>query len=424
MKTRRRWILWVIIGVVALGVIATVASALRGPSVTVKTAQVEDTGLEQRVSASGAIASRADIDVFSPLASSVEHVWVKNQARVEPGQVIVTLDDDPFKIAKSQAWAAYEGALAQGHSASKTEPTGGDWDAADANIEAAYRAWWLAQKNQERYAEGTLPPQTPPATRDSLAIAEAQTEAAYLAAIASREKLNVASDTGPELSAADASADQALLSYEKAKSDLRRTTVKAPMGGTVFLEAFTGTSLQGPPRELSPGQGVSPQSPLFRIVDPKRMKFVADVDEADVAAVRLAQTAKVTLDAFEGREFLGKVTKVSILSKTTQSGGSAFAVDVIMPIRSGFRIGMNGTADIIVRKRASALQVPIEAVTERDGKDVVFVLENGVAKMREVTLGFSTDTVYEVKEGISSGDEVITSNLDAVKDGMRVKVEQ
>lgn len=428
MKKQTRWVLWGVIALVGLGVLAAVANAVVGPKASVKTATVEGAALERRVSASGEVASRADIDLYSPLNGTVRTVYVRDQARVRRGQQVVLIDPAPFRVAVAQAYAAYLSAKASAHAVGKGEPTPEDYEAADAAIDAAYRAWWVARREFEEMNPTVVPgpsgTTTVPASYRELRLQVSQTYAAYQQAVAAKAKLDVASDAGIDHAAAGENVDQAYLAYLKAKDDLAKTCVRAPISGVIFLEAFTGTDLQGPPRKLTRYQAVTPQTALARIVDPTRMKFIADVDEADIAAVNVGKHARVSLDAFEGRELPGRVTRIALISKTTASGGSAFGVDILLPRGiTGLRIGMNGTADIIVAKRRSALQIPIEAVTERDGDDVVFVIADGVARLRKVTLGFFTDTVYEVKKGLKAGEVVAVSGLDDLEDGMRVRVQ-
>lgn len=425
MKKWKRWIVWGAIALVAVLALAGVAGGLSGPKVKVKTATVEDTGLERRVSASGVTASRADVDVYSPLTGTIRRVYISDQSRVRMGQQIIEIEPAPYRVAVAQAYAAYLAAKASAHAVGKGEPTFADYSAARAAADAAYRAYWVAQREfEEMTPEVVVGPSgttTMPASYRQLRLQVAQTEAAYKQSLATLAQLDVASDTGPDHVAGSANVEQSYLAYLKAKDDLRKTCVRAPIAGVVFLDTFTGTTAQGPPRTLAKHQAVSPQTPLCRIIDARRMKFVADVDEADIASVKTGQKARITLDAFEDRTFWGTMTKVSILSKTTASGGSAFAGDLLLPAAAkGLRVGMNGTADIIITRRASALQVPIEAVTERDGKDVVFAIVGGKAKLIEVELGFATDTVYEVKQGLSGGETVAISSLDELGDGMKV----
>lgn len=436
MKKRTRWIL-IGVGIVAALIVAAAAlNAARGPVAQVKTAEVTEGALEKTVSASGEVRSRADIDVYSPIQSTIKQVLVADEARVSIGQPLVKLDIEPYEIAKAQAWAGVAQAGSSRSSISKTEPTSDDYKAAKAAVTAAYSAYWEARKAFIA-AGGKLPGTTPsdgagdrwadpaaqtsPPTKGQLKVSLDQAYAAYRQALAALSRLDVSGATGPEKAAASAAERQARLAYDKAIRDIENGIVRAPIAGVVFLDSFTGTSLQGPPRKIAKNQGVSPQAPICRIVDASRMKFTADVDEADIAIAKKGQRATVTLDAFTDKDFKGSITALSVISKTTQSGGSAFAVDVMLPVgASGLRVGMSGTADITVAKRPSALQVPIEAVVERDGKDVVFVVEDGKAKLVPVALGLSTDTVYEVKSGLSAGQRVITSGLEGLKDGQRV----
>jgi HlyD family secretion protein len=424
MSNRTRWILGAIGAVVLLFVIYTLINVARGPVTQVKTASVVQGRLEKTVSASGNTASLADIDVFSPVQSTIKQILVKDQQRVSIGQPLIVLDPSNYRIAEAQASAGVLQAEAQENGTRKQAPSDEDFAAARAGVAAAWQAFVVARKAYE-HPKPSVNPLPPPATippnKPALKTQMLQTFAQYQQAVASLSKLDDAAYISPELNAADAAARQARLARDQATQNLEMTTVRSPIAGIVLLNSFAGASLQGPSRPIQRGQAVSPAQSIVRIVDPTRMKFVADVDEADVASVRRGDHTRVTIDAFGSEEFAGTVSSVSVLSKTTQSGGSAFSADVVLSKRvKGIRVGMSGTADIIVARRPLALQIPVEAVTQRDGKNVVFTVDNGRAHLAAVELGLSTDTVYEVTSGLEPGQKVITSNLVGLKDGSRV----
>jgi RND family efflux transporter MFP subunit len=222
--------------------------------------------------------------------------------------------------------------------------------------------------------------------------------------------------------AADAALKAAKDAYRKASRDLRDLIVRAPVSGTVFLDDPAAAGQPGFSRKLSPGRGASPQAPLLRIVDLAKLKFVADVDENDVAPVRVGQKALVSVDAVGGKTFSGRVSFVSLIAKSTPSGVAAFSVEAGLPSgQQGLRAGMKGTLEVLVAETRSVVRIPSEAVTQHDGKRVVFVVTDGVARMRAVTLGRSTSRTYVVETGLHPGDIVAASGLDRLKNGTRVR---
>jgi HlyD family secretion protein len=424
MTRRTRWILGAIGAVVLLFIVYTLINVARGPVVSVTTTTVTEGRIEKTVSASGDTAALDDVDVFSPIQSTVKQVLVSDQQHVRVGEALVVLDPSNYELAHAQAQAGVAAAEAQADGARKQQPTDEDFNAARAAVDAAYQAYLVA-RNAYLHPHPTINPVPPPATfppnMPVLKTQMLQAFAAYQQALAALERLDESAEIDPALDAARAAERQAKLAREVADSNLEMTTVRAPISGTVFLTSFAGSGLSGPTRPIQRGQAVSPAQSIVRIVDPTRMKFVADVDEADVAGVKKGEDAQVVLDAFSSDTFKGKVDKVSLLSKTTQSGGSAFSADIIMPRGNrGLRVGMSGTANIIVARRPLVLQIPVEAVVQVGGKNVVYVVEGGRAHKREVELGLSTDTVYEVTSGLKAGEKVVTSGLTGLKDGSRV----
>lgn len=276
-------------------------------------------------------------------------------------------------------------------------------------------------------------------------------------------KLGLASDA--ELEASKSTYLQTNSNYESQKSivaqseaslkeaieNLNKTYVYAPINGTVSVlnvelsERVIGSVFQG--------------TPLMTVADLSNMEATVDVDENDVVLVSVGDTAKIKVDAFGDKEFKGIVTQIGNSAKTTGLGTQDQVVNFEVKIKlvnpgDQIRPGMSCDADIETETKANVLAVPIQSVTARladskkvsegnaaanEGeeqkpkneknnkpKEVVFVVNEGKAKMVEVKTGISDDTYIEIVEGLKGDEEIITGPYRAIskdlEDGSKLSV--
>jgi HlyD family secretion protein len=144
---------------------------------------------------------------------------------------------------------------------------------------------------------------------------------------------------------------------------------------------------------------------LATVADDHRLRLVADVDENDIALVRVQQGASVTLDAFPGETFEGSVSKVSS-SGTLEGNLANFEVEIEIPHDPRVRVGMSADARVRVREHHDVLVVPNLAIARgSDGASLrVQDAEQDegfrLVPIREVySDGFRTAVEGEVKEG-------------------------
>ena len=133
------------------------------------------------------------------------------------------------------------------------------------------------------------------------------------------------------------------------------------------------------------------------------------VGEADVANLKLAQVATITIDAIgTDKKLTGKVTSLDPVA-TLQQGVPVYGIDVTLDVVDpAIRPGMTGTANVIVASKRDVLVVPNLAIRNLGGRRGVQVLENGQAVDRtDVAFGLSNDQVTEVASGLAEGDLVI-----------------
>ncbi|HAG49366.1 MAG TPA: efflux RND transporter periplasmic adaptor subunit [Cryomorphaceae bacterium] len=245
---------------------------------------------------------------------------------------------------------------------------------------------------------------------------------------------------GLSVESAEYQLQSALNSLYEAKDNLKRTTIAAPMDGIV-----TGLSVEVGERVVGTAQMAGTE--MMRVSQLETMEVVVDVNERDIVRVHMGDTAIVRVDAFLGHDFRAVVTEISNAAKGQQLSANQvtnFEVEVrilpesyadlvetegVQPLRSG----MTATVDIRTQKAVNARCVPVEAVTTREDttngnmQEIVFVVQEGVARSMPVKTGIQDET-YILIEGLlgQKDGQIIRGPFEAVsrklEDGDKVVI--
>lgn len=155
---------------------------------------------------------------------------------------------------------------------------------------------------------------------------------------------------------------------------------------------------------------------VFEIVNPATLIFTAEVDEVDIASVKVGTKVRIVLDAYPDETIDGAIDWVGLRAQVSSqsSGGTIFPVRVRLPSVDlfKFRLGMNGTMTIVLEQKESVLTIPIEAATVKDGKNYVQLKDsNNPSKTieREIQTGIENEDTIEVSAGLAEGDEVLVT---------------
>jgi HlyD family secretion protein len=248
-------------------------------------------------------------------------------------------------------------------------------------------------------------------------------------------------------------------SLSSVQYDISKTTIYAPMSGTI-------TQLNNEEGEKVLGTSFNLGSQIMTISDLSSMECQVEVGETDVTLVNIGDTARIQIDAFPDKEFTGYVYEIANTAKSKNTGTQEEVVNFIVKIRVNkedyeLRPGMSCTVDIEVEKKDNVIAVPIQSVTTRESdiqdkmtfksgekdeslpenlssqrdekimkkikpKEIVFIVENGVTKRREVKTGISSDNYIEVIEGLNEEAEVVKGSFKAInkelEENTKVKV--
>lgn len=146
----------------------------------------------------------------------------------------------------------------------------------------------------------------------------------------------------------------------------------------------------------------------FTIEKRENATIVASVDELDILSVEEKQTAVITLDALEGEEYEGTVTKVAT-SATAGNGSTKYEVEITVPMDDNMRIGMSASATIEISEAENTLMIPMTALQQRGEETFVYTSKDEDGNLSgEVTVetGLSDGQNVEIVSGLEEGDTV------------------
>ena len=203
---------------------------------------------------------------------------------------------------------------------------------------------------------------------------------------------------------------------DNAQTQLNYTTITAPRGG-VILQKYVevGTIITSGRSSFSgTGSGTS----IVQLGDVSRMFVLAQVDESDIAEVRVGQPVSISLDAYANQRFRGKVTRIDPQTVVVQNVTTIpVTVEISRPDRR-LKPGMNATCDFIIDQKRDVLSVPSEAVKdEGDDKFTVSVMKDGKPVDVPVKVGLIGDDNTEIISGLKEGDEVVTAIIEGQGQG-------
>lgn len=180
---------------------------------------------------------------------------------------------------------------------------------------------------------------------------------------------------------------------EEAKQRLQDTILRSPTDGTITkVDALVG-------EEVSVGK------PFVSLVDTTHPYIESDMEEIDIAKVRIGQMVNISFDALEGVSLTGSVTFISPSSSIDVNGIVTYRVDIAFePGIIGVREGMSATVEYIVREANNVLVVPAGVLIETDGKYSLFSIDRNASI--PVEIGISDGKMTEVKNGIMLNEKI------------------
>lgn len=399
------------IAVLAIACGGSKANVTREPSTPAAPAAVDVTTapaimreLPRFFEASGSLAGDQQTDVAPSIAGKVTAVGVDLGSYVRRGQMIVRLDDVDSKLRVEQAQAQLDqakAALRQAEEKVGIRP-GQNFDVNKVpEVANARVALELAEKNLRRAEKLIESGDVSRSTYDQQRAQRDQLKEVYEAAL-SLARQNFAAVATARANVANAETQLGL-----ARRNLSYALVFSPIDGYVAE------------RTADLGEYVSPTSKVATIVRINPLRIRIDVPEQAIPEVSVGQSVSVTTSAWPDKNFSGRIARIS---PSVSASSRTLTVEAEVENSSGvLKPGQFASVRILQSRPQPAVLVPVRAVKTESGVSRVFVIKDGHAQQRLVQLGQTEGDLIEVKGGVGADEQVATSNVDQLSDGVPVK---
>jgi HlyD family secretion protein len=382
--------------VVAGGVFATLALRGKGDqALQVQTAMSSRQKIVQKVSGTGKIQPKTQVKISADVSARIIRLAVVEGQWVEKGAFLVELDRERYLAAVESAEATVR--------------------SAEANATLVRQNMVKTEKEFNR-------------SRELLGL-KLESQSSY-EALEAAYQVEVA-----RYASAQDQVEQARAALKQARDDLSKTTIYAPMSGTI-------TDLNKEQGEIAIGSQFQPDVILV-ISDLSEMEAQINVDENDIVSIAIGQEAEIEVDALPGQVLKGTVSEIASSANASGAGTSDQKTEFEIKIAvtsppATLRPGMTAAADIFTKTNESALSVPIQSVAvrtidqlvapgeerkdaegryqaDKDGfVEVVFVIEGGKAVAKQVRTGIQSEELIEIIDGLEEGAEVVTGSYRAI----------
>jgi HlyD family secretion protein len=374
-------------------------------TVAVETGYAHRRTVVESVTASGKIQPEVEVKMSPEVSGEIIEVNVVDGQQVLEGDILVKINPDLYESAITRARAAVNSSkavLAQSSVA----------------LDEAKKLW---ARNKVLFEKGAISEQEYDAAQRAISVAELQEESAKY-----------------QLQSAEANLDEAY-------KNLKRTTIIAPINGTV-------TQLDVELGERVVGTATMTGTEMLRIADLNTMEVLVEVNENDIVKITKGDTAIIEVDAFLGNSFRGVVSEIANSAKLALGASPDQVTNFEVKIRmingsfaslvpdygeNPFRPGMTATVEIITNKMRDALVVPIQAVTVRsdtssnavsyervlsedvdESFEVIFTPDGMKAGLLVVESGIQDDE-FIIVTGVEDSTEVVTGPYSAVSRNLK-----
>jgi RND family efflux transporter MFP subunit len=346
------------------------------PPIAVEAVAAAAAELTDSIEVTGSLEPKFSVDIKTQIPGLVKQVFVTEWVRVRKGQALARIDVAESEAMVKRAEAGVESAKA---------------NLAQAGVAANRADRELAR--MLKLKESGL------ATQQAVDDARSEAEAAKT-----------------RIAAAQAQIGAAVGDVHQTKARQAKGAVTSPIDGIVAL------------RDVNVGDLASDAAagkPIFRIVDNRLLNLTVTVSSADSARIRTGQPVEFTVDAQPGRTFTGRVMFINPeLSATDRSLKVIAEVQNVPEILKG---GLFAKGRIITGTRGDVLQIPRSAIDRFDlaaRKGSLFVVNNGLARVREITTGSVNGEKVEILTGLKKGEQYVVRGGFSLKDGDRVSTTQ
>jgi len=399
---KRRWKWAVAAGAIAVVAIVMLGTRLAIPEPRIPTSKVVRATFQNLLTLHGAVKARRSVLLNAPMRAG-DLMIVKlapDGAVVKKGALIVQFDASRLEQKLSEDQSALKTAEAQIQQSQAQAQLTDQKDLTD-QVKARYKLQSAQLDASKRAILSEIDGKE----------AEIKVADAKLALKQAGEKLKMdrAAATA-DLADQKEKRDKARFDVKRDEAALAKMTLRAPTGGVVTI--LTHWTPNGP-HAYRPGEQAWPGAAIAELPDLSTLYFNARADEIDRSRLKVGQPARIRVDALPGQEFPCRIEQISTLASLDFSASWPFPRNFEVEIsfrhqNAELRPGMSATARVAVGQIADAIQIPTQAVFQKNGRPVAFVLRGSKFEPRPIQVGHRGDGMVVVTAGLTPGERVAT----------------
>lgn len=195
-----------------------------------------------------------------------------------------------------------------------------------------------------------------------------------------------------------------------ARNALRDARITAPMRGVVAK------------RHVQVGERVSPDAPIYTIVDLSELELQAPVPASDVPLLQPGMSVELAVDGFAGERFAGRIGRIN---PATEAGTRSILIYVQLPNAGGrLKAGMFANGEVQLAATKPVPTLPSAALRKENGETYAWLVEDGKLSRHAVLTGQTDETAgrVEIRQGIPQGAWVLAGKFDLIKEGQAALV--
>lgn len=353
----------------------------------------------------GEIISKEAVRMSSTIPGRIQKAPQTNGEEVNKGQTLFRIENTDLQSSVSQAKSAIGVAQANLEKI-KTGSREQEILAMEENVQAAKVGYESASLNAERFT----------ALLESGAISQQQMDQAQTELQVAESKYNSLQHQleqmkeGPEqenIQVGEAQLQQAQVTYNTALAKVKDLSIASPLSGLI-------TDIQ-----VEEGEFVNPGMPLATIHNIEQVYVQVQIPESIYLSLKQGEQVQVNIPSVN-HTYSGSMME---LNPHADPRSKLFSVKILINNEKKLlKPGMTAEAHIPIVNKSKALIIPVDTIINDKGQSVVYIIEDQLAKKRNIQTGIRTNTNIEVLSGLQLGEQIIGDGVEFVRDGDQVQV--
>ncbi len=198
-----------------------------------------------------------------------------------------------------------------------------------------------------------------------------------------------------------------------AQAEAQENYIRVQISNSTITSPISGIVTN---RNVNPGEIAPLSAPLMAIADTSTLKLQGNVPQEAVVLLAVGDKVTVSVDGISGPGYAGTITQVGPIGAAT---GQYFPVAVSLDNDGRLLAGMTAKAALSLTSSEGVI-VPVSALFSLDGKEFLYVIADGKAQKRALSLGAQSGPEAQILSGVAAGEAVAVSNIGLLQDGMEV----